>query len=106
MARVRRQNVVLTIKDDEVQHYLNLGYKVIDDNNNVIAGEEPDYKQLYFQEKEKNVALEAKLQEYEAIRKLGDKAPSKEPVEEPKPEEEPKPRRRRSSKAKEDAQTE
>lgn len=96
MARVRRQNVVLTIKDDEVQHYLNLGYKVIDDNNNVIAGEEPDYKQLYFQEKEKNIALEAKLQEYETVKKYGDKAPNDEPVAEPESEEKPKRRRSRS----------
>lgn len=102
MARVRRQNVVLTIKDDDIQHYLNLGYKVIDENNNVIAGEEPDYKQLYFQEREKNIALEAKLQEYETIRQLGDVAPSEEPVEE-KPVEEPKPKRR-SRKTKEEAQ--
>lgn len=66
MAKVRRQNVVLTIKDDDIQHYLNLGYKVIDEQGNVIAGEEPDYKQLYFQEKEKNLALEDKLKKLTA----------------------------------------
>ena len=88
MAKVRRQNVVLTIEDDEIQHYLNLGYKVIDNMGNVIAGEEPDYKQLYFQEKAKNLALE------EELKKL--KAPAEKPVDEPKPEteEEPKPKRR------------
>lgn len=103
MAKVRRQNVVLTIEDADIKHYLNLGYKVIDDNNNVIAGEEPDYKQLYFQEKEKNTALENELKQYQSLKELGNVAPSEEePVEEPKPEE-PKPKRR-SRKSKEEAQ--
>ena len=85
MAKVRRQNVILTIKDDDIQHYLNLGYKVIDENGNVIAGEEPDYKQLYFQEKEKNTALESELKQYQSLKELGDVTPSEEPVEEAKP---------------------
>ena len=103
MARVRRQNVILTIKDEDIKHYLNLGYKVIDDNNNVIAGEEPDYKQLYFQEREKNIALENELKQYRTFKELGDVTPvvdepvEKEPVEEPKP-------KRRSRKSKEEAQ--
>ena len=101
MARVRRQNVVLTIKDEDIKHYLNLGYKVIDDNNNVIAGEEPDYKQLYFQEKEKNTALENELKQYKSLKELGDVAPSEEPVSEPVEEAKPK---RRSRKSKEETQ--
>lgn len=92
MAKVRRQNVVLTIEDDEIQHYLSLGYKVIDNMGNVIAGEEPDYKQLYFQEKAKNLALEEELKKLKAPAEK----PVEKPVDEPKPEteEKPKPKRR------------
>lgn len=36
MARVERGNVVLTVKDHEVQHYLNLGYNLTDDAGNVL----------------------------------------------------------------------
>ena len=36
MARVERGNVVLKVKDYEVQHYLNLGYNLTDDAGNVI----------------------------------------------------------------------
>lgn len=36
MARVERGNVVLNVEDDEVQHYLNLGYNLTDNHGNVI----------------------------------------------------------------------
>ena len=36
MARVERGNVVLKVKDHEIQHYLNLGYNLTDDAGNVI----------------------------------------------------------------------
>lgn len=90
MAKVRRQNVVLTIKDEDVKHYIDLGYKVIDDFGNVIAGEEPDYKQLYFQEREKVLALEEKLKKFTA----GEEEVKEEPKVEAEAEPEVKPKRR------------
>jgi uncharacterized small protein (DUF1192 family) len=36
MPRVERGNVVLMVKDHEVQHYLNLGYNLTDDAGNVL----------------------------------------------------------------------
>lgn len=35
MARIRRANVLLDVKDDEVGYYLNLGYDLLDDNGRV-----------------------------------------------------------------------
>ena len=98
MAKVRRQNVVLTIKDEDVKHYIDLGYKVIDDFGNVIAGEEPDYKQLYFQEREKVLALEEKLKKLT----VGEEEVKAEVKEEPKVEAEAEPEvkpKRRSRKS-------
>lgn len=36
MATVEKGNVVLTVKDDETERYLELGYNVVDDSGNVI----------------------------------------------------------------------
>lgn len=36
MARVERGNVVLKVKDHEVQHYLNLGYNLTDEAGNIL----------------------------------------------------------------------
>lgn len=36
MVRVERGNVVLKVKEYEVQRYLSLGYNVTDDNGNVL----------------------------------------------------------------------
>lgn len=36
MARVERGNVVLQVKDYEVQHYLNLGYNLTDETGNIL----------------------------------------------------------------------
>ena len=94
MAKVRRQNVVLTIKDEDVKHYIDLGYKVIDDFGNVIAGEEPDYKQLYFQEREKVLALEEKLKKLTAVKEEVEEEPKVEA--EAEPEVKPKRRSRKS----------
>lgn len=94
MAKVRRQNVVLTIKDEDVKHYIDLGYKVIDDFGNVIAGEEPDYKQLYFQERERVLALEEKLKKLTAVKEEVEEEPKVEA--EAEPEVKPKRRSRKS----------
>lgn len=36
MARVERGNVVLDVEDDAIQHYLNLGYNLTDNQGNVL----------------------------------------------------------------------
>lgn len=36
MPRVERGNVVLKVKEHEVQHYLNLGYNLTDDAGNIL----------------------------------------------------------------------
>ena len=41
MARVERGNVVLHIADNEVQHYLQLGYNLTDESGNVISSAIP-----------------------------------------------------------------
>lgn len=51
MALVRKANVVLNIKDDAVNRYLNMGYDLIDDNGNTIKHCNPNdltsYKKAY-----------------------------------------------------------
>ena len=51
MALVRKANVVLNIKDDAVNRYLNMGYDLIDDNGNTIKNCNPNdlisYKKAY-----------------------------------------------------------
>lgn len=41
MAKVRRANVVLTIKDDQVERFTDMGYDVIDELGNVIQKSVP-----------------------------------------------------------------
>lgn len=41
MARIERGNVVLNVKDNEIQHYLKLGYKVVDEVGNVLQSPVP-----------------------------------------------------------------
>lgn len=36
MATVEKGNVVLTVKDDETEHYLEMGYNVVDGSGNII----------------------------------------------------------------------
>ena len=58
---VKRQNVILKVDSEDTQHYLNLGYQVIDDKGNVIMDNNPDYKALYFEQLKKVEELEAKI---------------------------------------------
>jgi len=41
MAKVRRANVVLTIKEEQVQRYVDQGYDVINENGDVIKKSVP-----------------------------------------------------------------
>lgn len=42
MARIRRANVLLDVKDDEVGYYLNLGYDLLDDKGQVMQSAIPN----------------------------------------------------------------
>ena len=42
MARIRRANVLLDVKDDEVGYYLGLGYDLLDEAGNVVKSSIPN----------------------------------------------------------------
>ena len=91
MARVERGNVVLHIPDEEVQHYINLGYKHTDEMGNVLQDTIPSdvgTLQKAFIDKDKRIAeLEATVAELTA--KISSK-PSKPVVKDEVVEEKPK----------------
>lgn len=70
MARVERGNVVLHIDDEDIKHYLTLGYKQTDDNGNVIAEGIPnsigELQKAYVEHEKKIAELEAKVKELTA----------------------------------------
>lgn len=41
MVRVERGNVVLKVEEDEIQHYLNLGYNLTDDRGRILKRSVP-----------------------------------------------------------------
>ena len=63
MVRVERGNVVLKVKEHEVQRYLTLGYNVTDDDGNVLKGAIPNdlgtLQKHYIESKKKIEELEA-----------------------------------------------
>ena len=63
MAYIQRANVVLKVKDSEVEYYLNLGYNQIDENGKVIRKTVPnDLHELQKAYKDKDAEI-AKLKE-------------------------------------------
>ena len=63
MAYIQRANVVLKVKDSEVEYYLNLGYNQIDENGKVIRETIPnDLHELQKAYKDKDAEI-AKLKE-------------------------------------------
>ena len=62
MARVERGNVVLQVKDHEIQHYLNLGYSLTDDKGNVLRQSIPtnigELQKAYLEHTKKITELE------------------------------------------------
>ena len=76
MAYIQKANVILEVKNSEVQRMLDMGYNLLDENGNVAEVGKPQdlesYKRLYFEQLETIKALKEKLAEYE-------KAPVKEP---------------------------
>lgn len=41
MTQVRRANVILTIKDDQVERFLDMGYDVIDEKGDIVQKSAP-----------------------------------------------------------------
>ena len=41
MARIQRANVLLDVKDDEVDYYIGLGYNLLDEKGNVVKESVP-----------------------------------------------------------------
>ena len=63
MAQVRRANVILDVKEDQVQRYLDMGYDVIDEQTgNVVKASVPrDVKTL-------QIAYEKHIREIEELK--------------------------------------
>ena len=62
MARVERGNVVLQVKDFEIQHYLNLGYNLTDEAGNILQESIPtnvgELQKAYLEHTKKIAELE------------------------------------------------
>lgn len=82
MARIRRANVLLDVKDDEVGYYLNLGYDLLDDNGKVAKEAIPNdlhtLQKHYIDSNKKIAELEAEIAKLKA-----DAVPKTEKVEKP-----------------------
>ena len=65
MARVQRDNVLLDIKESEVQRYLDLGFNVLDEGGNIIKQcvptDEGTLRMFYIEHTEKIEQLEAEV---------------------------------------------
>lgn len=42
MAKIQRGNVVLRVKDEEVQRYMTLGYNLVDEDGNILQAAIPN----------------------------------------------------------------
>lgn len=73
MTRIERGNVVLDVKDDAVDHYLALGYNVVDEQGRIVKAAVPTQLgalQVAYVEKEAKIAeLEAEIEKLKAENK-------------------------------------
>lgn len=69
MTYVKRANVVLEIDENNIQHYLELGYNVIDDKGNIIVPAIPndlgELRRFYVEAKAEIEKLNARIAELE-----------------------------------------
>ena len=95
MARVERGNVVLHKDDEDVQHYIKLGYKQTDEMGNVIQDTIPSdvgtLKKAYIDKDKKIAELEATIAKLTAEASSKPSKPKAETVAEPKAVAEDKP---------------
>ena len=83
MARIQRANVLLDVKDSEVDYYIGLGYNLLDDNGNVAKAAVPNdlgtLQHCYRQHIAKISELETKVKQLESKLAEAEKpAPKKE----------------------------
>lgn len=87
MARVERGNVVLHVPDDEIQHYLTLGYNVTDENGNILQEALPNnlafLQKAYIENKKRIADLQAAVQRLQAELAEADNKKADVQVEEP-----------------------
>jgi hypothetical protein len=96
MARVQRGNVVLRVKDEDVKHYLLLGYNLTKDNGEIITAAMPNdlatLQKMHLDNQAKIAELEdtiakltAELTEYKRAENATTKTPTKKIYQERKP---------------------
>lgn len=70
MTYVKRANVVLEVEDDEIDHYLSLGYSVLDEKGNVVLRAIPtdmgELRKFYVDATAKIEQLEKRIAELES----------------------------------------
>lgn len=103
MARVRRANVVLEVKDDQLERFVDMGYDVIDDAGRVIQKSVPTdigtLTKAYMEHEAEIEKLKAELAELKAKLEKTTK-PKEEEVVEDEPQLEVKPKTTKSTKKK------
>lgn len=103
MAKVRRANVVLEVKDDQLERFVDMGYDVIDDAGNVIQKSVPTdigtLTKAYMEHEAEIEKLKAELAELKAKPKKTTKPKEAEVVED-EPQLEAKPKTTKSTKKK------
>lgn len=71
MVKISKGNVVLDVKEDFLQSYLNQGYNVVDDNGNVIQRGNPnDVQSLKIALTEANKKIDAYANESAQLQKI------------------------------------
>lgn len=69
MVTVKRANVILDVKDSEVEHYFNIGYDILDENGNVIRPSVPkDIQTLQKAYVDDKAEIKALLEEVESLK--------------------------------------
>lgn len=80
MIKVRKGNVILRVEDYAEQHYIDLGYNVIDENGKVLKSALPnnigELRKLYVEQKQKIEELEATIAKLTANKEIAKKKPT------------------------------
>ena len=92
MATVQRANVVLDVKDSEVDRYLNKGFNVVDEKGNVIQDAKPttleQYQKAFAEQKRLNEKLQIENEklkkEIEVLKSAKSSTDNKEVTKKPK----------------------
>lgn len=69
MVKIRRDNVVLHVKEEDVDRYHAMGYDVYDDKGNIVRPAKINYEEELKIAQKKIEELEAKIAELESVSK-------------------------------------